>query len=218
MVKVLVLVEGQTEERFVNDVLSLHFNSSEYEIIPKRVTTKQVLIGADFKGGYISYAKFKRQVLNLLNDTSATAVTTMIDYYKLPSDFPEIQTLNEIDCMKRVEVIETSLSNDINNPKFIPYLQLHEFEAVLFSNPSVISAYFSLKKKLTSEINKISSQFSSPEHINLDNPPSKRLQSLLPDYDKVVSGTAISLEIGLERIRQECPHFNEWIEKLESLK
>jgi len=217
MVKVLILVEGQTEERFVNDVLSLNFSPNEYTLIPTRVTTKSVLSGSDYKGGYIPYQKFKKQIHNLLNDSSATVVTTMIDYYKLPSDFPESKILIESDCVKRVKAVEASLSEDINNSKFIPYIQLHEFEALIFSDPSVITNYFSHDKKMINQINKIKAQFTTPENINLDNPPSRQLLRLFPDYDKVVAGTAISLETGLEKIRQECPHFNEWIEKLESL-
>ena len=61
------------------------------------------------------------------------------------------------------------------------------------------------------------------ELIN-DNPasaPSKRIQRLFPGYRKGSSVNAhayrIARHIGLERIRRQCPHFNEWIEKLEKL-
>ncbi len=217
MVKVLILVEGSTEERFVKEILSVHINPDEFSLIPTIITTKRVLSGPDCKGGYATYQKIKQQLRRLLNDKSAVAVTTMIDYYALPNDFPEVQNLNESDCIKRVNVIEKRFSEDINNPKFIPYLQLHEFEAILFSDPMKIINGFPGKESVLEQLLNQLAGFSSPEHINLDNPPSKRILSALPDYDKVISGTSIALEIGLEKIRKECSHFNEWIEKLESL-
>ena len=215
MVKVRILVEGQTEEKFVKEVLSKHFDQSD--IVPIIIRTRKVLGGPDNKGGIVSYKKVKKQLLKLLNDSSVTAVTTMIDYYGLKEDFPEVQSISESDCFERVKAIEASFNEDIDNPKFIPYLQLHEFEAILFSDPMRILDGFPGKEFAVRQLSRQRDGFESPEHINLGNPPSRRILSVLPDYDKVIFGTTIALEIGLERIRQECHHFNEWIIQLERL-
>lgn len=59
--------------------------------------------------------------------------------------------------------------------------------------------------------------FESPEMINNspETAPSKRLIDAIPDYDKIVFGNCVVMDIGLEKIREKCPLFNEWVEKLE---
>jgi hypothetical protein len=66
---------------------------------------------------------------------------------------------------------------------------------------------------------KIRDDFTTPEEIN-DSPitaPSKRVESLVPGYEKPLLGVLAVLEIGLARIREECPHFDGWLKHLESL-
>ena len=87
MVRVLVLVEGQTEERFVNDVLAPFFATKQVFLSPKILTTKVVKSGKDFKGGVSTYAQIEKHLNNLLGDSNAH-VTTLIDYYGLPTDTP----------------------------------------------------------------------------------------------------------------------------------
>ncbi len=60
--------------------------------------------------------------------------------------------------------------------------------------------------------------FDSPEEINdsQQTAPSKRIVGLNPGYAKVSDGVRISQKIGLTVMRAQCPHFNEWIGKLEA--
>jgi Domain of unknown function (DUF4276) len=61
--------------------------------------------------------------------------------------------------------------------------------------------------------------FSSPEHIN-DDPltaPSKRILKCCDGYEKPLHGSLIAIDIGLEAIRQQCQHFNQWLLRLENL-
>ena len=88
---------------------------------------------------------------------------------------------------------------------------------MLFTSPEIIANTL-LNTSKANDLIQIKAAFESPEAINEDNPPSKRLKVLFPGYEKVVSGYVIADEIGLERIRAECPHFNTWISKLESLR
>lgn len=216
--KVLILVEGQTEQTFVDKQLSPYLaNKNIFLDKPIIVPTKKVIGGPYFKGGVTSYLQVKGVLLKLLNDTSATVITTMIDFYGLPKDFPGYEQISG-NCYERVEFLERAFRSDINHPKFLPYLSLHEFEALLFTSPEEIAARFPDRDR-AKELKEIRSQFSTPEEID-DGPttsPSKRILKALPKYKKLLDGTAIIQSIGIDLIRQECNHFNEWLGKLESL-
>ncbi len=212
MKKVLILVEGQTEKAFVDKILSQYFCNKNIILIPKIVTTKNVKFGKNFKGGIVSYQKAKNDILKLLKDTSADLVTTMFDYYGLPNDFPEIK--NKISISDLEQVFE----NDINSNKFKAFLVLHEFEGLLFSKPAKIAEVLIAENK-TDELQQIRDSFSTPEDIN-NNPntaPSKRILKILPDYDKVIDGSIIAGRIGLDIIRKECKHFDEWLVYIENV-
>ena len=98
-----------------------------------------------------------------------------------------------------------------------PYIQVHEFEGLLFSN---VDAFVSvLPDAPVVELRSIRSAFGTPEDIN-DNimtAPSKRIKTLIPHYQKTLDGTELALEIGLEAIRDECPRFDAWMRRLEFL-
>ncbi|MGR3176863.1 MAG: DUF4276 family protein [Candidatus Anammoxibacter sp.] len=217
MKKALVLVEGQTEEAFVKRILNEHLLEFNVSLIPTIISTKRVKSGPDFKGGIVSYDKVRRDILRLLNDTSAVTVTTMFDLYGLPKDFPghrEAMGLQQ----NKVKCIEDAFMKDIGHDRFLGYLSLHEFEGLLFSSPSVIAKTLNSPGR-EQEINRIKNAFSSPEEIN-DNPntaPSKRLLAIFPQYNKVFYGSTIAHRIGIKTIRSECQHFHEWLTSLEKL-
>ncbi len=142
MNKVLVLVEGQTEETFVREILASHLSALGVYPIAKLATTKRVKSGPDFKGGITSYARFKKDVMRLLGDTSAALVTTMIDFYGLPTGFPGRGTMPSGSCYVQAAYVEQEIRQDIQHPRFLPYLALHEFEALLFVDPAKIDEVF----------------------------------------------------------------------------
>lgn len=219
MSKVLILVEGQAEETFVKRVLAPYLSTKGVLLIPKLATTKRVKSGTDFKGGIVSFGKTRNDILRLLKDTSAVAVTTLIDFYGLPTDFPGHKGTPKGSCYDRVAHLEQSFKEDVNHSKFIPYFAVHEFEAMLFVAPQYFAKLFPEKLSLSDSLFKIKSDFSSPEEID-EGPataPSKRLLSLAPQYRKPLHGSIATADTGIEQIRKECPHFNEWLTKLESL-
>jgi hypothetical protein len=217
MGKVLILVEGQTEEKFVKEVLNPHLNNYEKYLIPTIVNTKIVKSGPNFKGGLVSYGQVRRDLMRLLGDTSALCVTTMLDLYGLPDEFPGRDDAPALPYDK-VQYIENAFREDIDHPRFLGNLTLHEFEGLLFTKPAEIArALYSPDKE--AELTKICASFKTPEEIN-DNPrtaPSKRLEAIFPIYNKPFYGLVISKRIGLQAIRSECPHFNKWINRLENL-
>jgi hypothetical protein len=224
MVKVLILVEGQTEEKFIKKLLGPHLHQFGVYLVPILLTTKRVKNGANFKGGIISYGKIKQHLHELFNDSSAAAVTTMFDYYGLSNDFPGLKSIPKLDCYKQVEHVEAAFKEDINESRLIPYLQLHEFEGLLFSSPVTIACPFENEKtgkyrQLVKALQNIRNSFRTPEEIN-NNPetsPHRRLEKLIPSYRKVFYGVMIASKMGLEKIREECPHFDNWVIQLESL-
>ncbi|WP_042010387.1 DUF4276 family protein [Aeromonas fluvialis] len=214
MSRVLVFVEGQTEETFVRDLLVPYFAPLGIYLTPILAQTSP-----GHKGGIVSYGKVKHQVTRLCrqNHGAYAYVTTLIDYYGLPTDFPAIDNQAQ-DAHQRVLQIEQALQQDIDEPNFIPNLLLHEFEALLFSAPAKFAEWLDDGASVA-ELDAIRAAFDSPEHIN-NSPqtaPSKRILALVPNYKKTLHGPLIAEDIGLDAIRAQCPHFNRWIERLLAL-
>ena len=141
-------------------------------------------------------------------------VTTFVDFFRCP----ELPNQKDIEALpshiKRVEEMEKSISDDINDWRFIPYIQLHEFEALLFSAVNGFEIYF--EDQVSNEIQGIIDSFDNPEEINSspETAPSKRLIRIIPYYDKVIYGNIVALEIGLPTILARCPRFRGWIDCL----
>jgi hypothetical protein len=213
----LILVEGQTEERFVKDVLAPAFWSLGLILSPTILVTKRVKDGPNFKGGVTRFAKFENDARRLLHGAGGAVVTTLLDYYGLPSDIPGMSTRPNGTPRQRVEHVEHAIRDYFGAPaNFVPFLALHEYEAWLFASPDVLSRVMMAPEKQP-EVEAIRRSVSTPEEIN-DDPqraPSKRIQKLFPAFRKLLHGPVTAEQIGLERIRSECPHFDQWLSVLE---
>lgn len=217
MKKVLVLVEGQSEEWFVKNILNSNFNQKNIFFIPTILTTKRVLSGPNYKGGVSTYTKINRELLKLFNDSSATIVTTMLDYYRIPADFPGFNEKPSGDCYQRVKFLEDKFYRDVNRRNFIPYLQLHEFEALILSQIEKFEKVFPGNIEEIEKLRKLIEAYRSPEEIN-ENPQtavSKRIKSIFPEYEKILHGQLILMGAKLYEIRSKCPHFDSWLKKIE---
>ena len=207
---VFIFVEGDTEENFTKTILSPHLKNFGLHL--KEFNCK----------GTIKYRSLLRKlILRQANESNISLVTTMFDFYKLPRDFPGKSDLSLNSCYERVAHLEQAFIEDISHQKFSPFVMLHEFEALLFSDPVEIAKAFPGKDE-SHELQKIKTAHrNNPEEINDDETtaPSKRLEKIFrsPKYDKVIHGPAIIQQIGLEKIRTECAHFNEWLTRLESV-
>jgi hypothetical protein len=215
MKKVLVLCEGQTEQTFVSRILDSHLQQSGKHAVPVVLKTKVTRAGQQHKGGVSTYARIRRDVLRLLGDSSAACVTTMLDYYGLPKDFPGKANLSDHTPYERVAHLERAFAADISNPRFLPYLVLHEFEAMLFANPNALQSVLNSNQKLL-----MPRGFTSPEEINegeQTHPSARIRQQFGDDYRKALHGPLAIARIGLARIRAQCPHLDAWIKALEEL-
>jgi len=216
MRKVLISVEGQTEETFVRDVLSQHLGGlCLYPVIVKTRRTP----GGSYRGGHVPYGRIRKELLNLLGDSSAAAVTTMYDLYALPEDFPGYAGAQQATGLARARYLEQSLADDIGQRRFCPHLQVHEFEALLFSDIERTCALLGGDAIRLAELAAIKKAFPSPEEIDdcVETAPARRIERLFPSYQKVLDGSRIVQRIGLERLRKECSHFDEWVTWLESM-
>ncbi len=217
MKRVLVLVEGQTEERFVKDVLAPFFEERQLFFQPTLLVTKRVKDGTSFKGGVTSFAKFQNDARRLLQGSGGALVTTIVDYYGLPVDFPGMSGRSATATpAERAAHVEAAINEALGSPgNFLPFLALHEFEAWLFAAPEMLSRAMA-QPGLEAALAAIRSQH-APEEINEtpERAPSRRLLDLYPGYRKTLHGPAAAKRIGIERIRNECPHFNAWISALE---
>ena len=229
MKRLNILVEGQTEENFVRDVLALHLANYGVIVNQQRFETgktrpfnptgnRQTVV---HKGGITGYEQVCKHLTRWRKSEPNAVLTTMIDLYGLPTDFPKSTSS---DALEKVKFLEQALENDLGLHDFIPYFQLHEFEALLFSNVQILDNWVSIS--LTPDLARlktlleICNAFETPEHIN-DSPltaPSKRLFTIYDQaYQKTLHGSIVASEIGLAAIRRECQHFDAWLTKLENL-
>jgi hypothetical protein len=226
MTRVQILVEGQTEEDFVRTLLAPALRERGVYVTPILLQTKllkqrsvaeQGLPGRTFKGGVPSYDKVRSHIRHLLVDKQVM-VTTMLDFYGLPETFPGMADLPQGTGYRRVAHLEAALTAAIGSPRFRPFLTLHEYEALLFSQPERIAAVYP-EADYAPQFVAIRQQFASPEEINdaVATCPSARIRGYLKGYRKPFHGVQIAASIGLATMRQECSHFAGWVDWLESL-
>jgi hypothetical protein len=219
MIRVIIICEGQTEETFVRELLVDAFLPRKIYLIPR-------LIGKPgHKGGNVNFDWLFIDVRNTLKEDKSVYCTTFIDYYALPSNFPGKQESEKIaNITQKHEAINNALNSAVEGKlgsitrRFIPYVQMYEFEALLFSDPTAFAKGI-FKQNLRKKFKQICDSFESPEMIN-DSPntaPSKRVVELIPDYDKTLMGSLAALEIGLPKIREVCQIFDSWLKQLENL-
>jgi len=215
MSRVCLLVEGQTEEAFVRELLQPYFGNMGLYLFCRLVRTS-----AGHKGGVVSYAKIKPQIERLCKADSGAHVSTMFDLYGLPGDFPGknspkwAQLCNGVD---KATFIEKEMARDIGQPNFIPYIQVHEFEALLFVDASHFAQW---TDEQTVQKLQQAQAGCAPEDMN-EHPhtaPSKRILKLMPTFQKLFHGPLIARDIGLHAMRTSCPHFAQWLTRLAALK
>lgn len=222
-VRLHFIVEGQTEETFVKQILSPHL--AELSIWAKaRCVMTSNKRGAKRRGGVGKYYQVKNDIhMWMKEDQNPDArFTTMIDLYGLPSDFPGYdEAQRKDDPYERIRILENSFKDDITDHRFIPYFQLYEFEALLLSDPQKFDAQFFDRGTKIKELVELVSDYDSPELINdgKKTAPSKRIINKIPEYAKMKAsaGPIIAEKIGLLSLRSKCMNFNQWLERLEAL-
>jgi len=228
MARLLVHVEGQTEEDFVNEVLRDHLLAAGFESVSARIMGNARLRRR--RGGIRPWLSVRKDIINHLRQDRDCIATTLVDFYGLPQQgdhaWPGRAEATDSEAHNKASRVERALGNDLAQEmgtgfdlrRFVPFVLVHEFEGLLFSDCTAFAEGIG-RPELELSFRQIRDAFDTPEDID-DSPltaPSKRVENLVPGYEKPLLGTLAVLEIGLARIRAECPHFDGWLRKLESL-
>lgn len=219
MTRINIIVEGQTEESFIKNVLAR-------VLWPREIYVTPILLGIPgHKGGNVSYLRVKQDILLHLKQDRTAYCSTMLDLYGLGSGFPGLTVLANQSGILKAQAIEQAIYDDIvaaipecqPERRFYPYLQVHEFEGLLFSDPDAFARGLG-QQAIARQLHVVRNAFLTPEDIN-DNPtsaPSKRVLGIYRSYRKVIEGTVAAEEVGIQTMRQQCPHFHEWVSRLEA--
>ena len=175
------------------------------------------------RGGIRAWESVKRDIVNHLRSDRTCVATTMVDYYGLPEAWPgRVRSKNLRSVEEKAACVEDAVRDDVvteigSSERFVPFILMHEFEGLLFSDCAAFSRGIG-RPDLEDGLRTIRGNFGTPEEINdsAETAPSKRVKNLLPGYEKPLFGVLAALEIGLPRIREECPHFDGWLKQLES--
>ena len=220
-----LFAEGQTERTFADIVLKPYLASSGVYLHPPVLIAHARKKGKAHRGGGRKYEPMRNDILRFLAQERGADVffTTMIDLYAIHTGFPgreEAEGLRHMPA-KRVEALERSFANDIGDRRFLPYIQLHEYEAYLFSDPTCFRFFYDHHEKQIAALKDIADGYDTPELIDdgQHSAPSKRIITQLPDYEAAKSseGPQVAELIGLKTIRAKCPHFSAWLSRLEGL-
>ena len=208
MTRLLVHVEGETEESFVNQLLAPHLYGYKFSIVSAHLMGKARQRSR--RGGVRAWAAVRNEITNNLKEDERCIATTMVDYYGMPKTWPGCSEASVLGFPSNVESVETALASDVcdqmgldfNPERFIPYVMMHEFEAILFSDCKRFAEGIG-KPELASAFQGIRDQFGCPEEID-DSPqtaPSKRIESLVSGYKKPYMG-ALALPSALFEIEK----------------
>jgi hypothetical protein len=225
MIRLHIVVEGPTEEAFVNQALVEHLAGFDVFADARSVEVSRDRKRATvYRGGLFDYGRAKRDLTRWMkqDDHPEVHFTTMFDLYALPRSFPAYEEAGrQGDPYRRIEVLERGLGADIGHPRLLPYLQLHEFEALLFADAAKLAGIFVRQEEAISALRQMAEAHSSPELIDDgdDTAPSKRIIHQLPGYAglKATAGPLVAKAIGLPVLRARCPHFGQWLQNLEGL-
>lgn len=228
MSRLFIHVEGETEETFVNEVLRDYLFRKGITQVSARIVGNARL--RHRRGGIRGWDSVKGDIIRHLRADATVHSTTMVDYYALPQSgvgaWPGRAKAATLPTPLKATTVEEAIDEDIKAEmgpgffpnRFIPFVMMHEFEGLLFSDCAAFSRAIG-KPNLEASLQQVRDTFENPEEIN-DSPitaPSKRVRQLIPNYEKPLMGTLAIIEIGLEQIRLQCPHFNSWLKRLEAL-
>ena len=226
MNEVAAIVEGETEQVFVRDLLAPH-------LLNRGISIWATLPGkpGQRSGGARSWKLIRKEICRTLKGRPGLYCTTMFDFYALPNDWPGRDEASRLPVALRGQRVEDKLKEDMvqhvgpdfHRDRFIPYVQVHEFEALVFSDIDTLAKTTTPlsrhpEARLQSHFSQVLKNAGTPESIDdgYETCPSRRIMSMAPSYRKAAHGPIIAKRIGLDRLRQACPHFNQWVCKLES--
>jgi len=218
--EIVAIVEGKTEQIFIQDIVSPYLAQKSIYITPI------IISKPGQKGGDVKFSRAKNDIGLHLKQRSDTFLTLFVDYYGIKSDWPGLKKAKKQSLPSgKAEKINNATKDQVNqlfgnhgsDRRFIPYVSMHEFEALLFSDPKALADQLKVPQ---SDIDKILTECGEPEKIDdsLHSTPSKRLENLSSRFKKTSTGIAIAKAIRLVKIRACCPIFNKSLTEIECVK
>lgn len=216
MKRLYIIVEGQTEEEFVKELLIPYLFSEHkvYDVRPIKISTSKTS-----KGGFINYHHLYNDAMRYLKSETNIVVTTFVDYFRMPTNMPSYANcMSKTKVEEKIDCLQNAIKASIGYENFIPYIQKFEFETLLFSDNIGFEELYD--EKVYTKTQAIIDEYDNPENINShpNTAPSKRIIQIMAEndelYNKVADGNIIALEIGFEKILEKCPRFKMWIEQL----
>lgn len=215
MKRLIIVCEGPTEQEFCNEILAPHFLNKNISLTAPIVKKSH--------GGIVPWISLKMQIVHHLREKDVY-VSMLVDFYGIKDNFafPGWEESKKLNKHDRIHFLIDKMRLDLNDDvryRFIPYMQLHEFEGLLFCDINAFKSSFTKDEADFISIESTMNEFDSPEDINNspETAPSKRLIKAIPGYDKILFGNVIASYTGLDTIRKKCHLFDEWLTKLESL-
>lgn len=210
-----MLVEGQTEETVVREVLEPYLRNRGVWVTQSILVTRRVAGGSWHHGGATWWARVAYDIRTLLRDSSLDILTTLIDYYGFPNDAPGMVDRPRGSPEERVRHVENALAVEFADPRFVPNLVLHEIEAWVYAAVDQLELLYGdpvLAATLRAEL----AEAGGAESINegLCTAPSKRLLNHCPGYVKTIDGPLAIAELGIPELRQRCPHVDRWLGRI----
>jgi Domain of unknown function (DUF4276) len=222
-IEVYIIAEGPSEELFIKRVIAPSFQNLSIYLKPLTLETS-----LNASGGALNFDRLKRNARNILAAHPKAYLTTLIDLYALPTDFPSFLHAQKLpSAREKASFLATQLDSELiehtncRAERILTHIQPYEFEGLFFSNPQALSQTVPEWHVYRQKLQGVRDQFETPEHINnsIETKPSKRLEDLLtPRYKKTRHAALIGQKIGLSAIEKECPHFAAWLQQLRDLK
>ena len=215
--EIVVLVEGRTEQIFIEEIVGPYLAEKSIFMTPI------IISKPGQKGGDVKFARVKNDIELHLKQRPDTFLTLFVDYYGIKGDWPGLEksktksaTAEKAESVnsETKKQVERLFEGHLASKRFIPYVAMHEFEALLFSEPEILAEHLGVRR---AEIEKILSECGGPEEIDdsPDSAPSKRLEKLSSRFKKTTTGIAIAKSTGLAKIRARCLLFDQWMTKIE---
>ena len=224
MCEIVAIVEGETEQAFVRDQLAAHLGyrgTAIWAVLPGKNRRR---------GGVKRWESARSDILRTLKERRYC--TTMFDYYAMPRDWPGREGAVRLPWHRRASRVEEEILADIaaevgdsfNPAQFIPYVQLHEFEALLFANTVELAARATAissrpEAELRRQFDQILEAAEHPEAIDdgRDTCPSRRIAGIVAGFRKRIHSPQITERIGMGVLTDRCTHFGEWVRRLEAI-
>lgn len=210
MIRVCIVCEGPTEVEFVKSCLAPYLLDSQILAFPSLLQAPS----GNHRGGRVTVERLVKFISHQYHQ--ADRITTLVDFYGFQDRASRTRAKLEADILSGVECC----TRNYDSRFVLPYVQMHEFEGLLFTNTQAFEWVVDGWNDDTKEaLEAVAQAFNNPEEINdsRETAPSRRILRIFEGaYSKTVHGPLIADSIGMDDIRSKCPAFSEWVGKLQA--